>query len=100
MPNLANVMNNFMDCSIMMYGVRGRYCVTYKTNEKSFNIYKRKYVHDFRVKVIEEDYSGSKSLYLKNTKLFLVYYKNMVRFYDGKEYTEMMDHKLTIPVYE
>lgn len=40
-----------MDCSVMMYGVKGKYGITFKTNERSFDIYKRKYVHDYKVTV-------------------------------------------------
>ena len=100
MPSLCHLMNNFMDCAIMMYGSAGRYCVTYKTSERSYNIYKRKYIHDFKIKVIEENFEASKSLFLKATNQFLVCMKNHVRFYDAKEYTEMKDYNLTIAVKE
>lgn len=32
MPELENVMNNFMGCNQCMFGKRVRYSVTYKTN--------------------------------------------------------------------
>ena len=32
MPKLENIMNNFMNCSQMMFGSKVRYCITYKTN--------------------------------------------------------------------
>lgn len=31
-PRLENVMNNFMQCSQMMFGTKVRYGITYKTN--------------------------------------------------------------------
>jgi len=37
----------------MMFGSKVRYCITYKTNQKSFDIYRRKYEHDFRVNVVD-----------------------------------------------
>lgn len=32
MPQLENVMKNFMNCSQMMFGSMVKYCITYKTN--------------------------------------------------------------------
>ena len=64
-PELSNVMSNFMDCSIMMYGIRGKYCITYKTNEKAFVIYRRKYNHDFRQTVVRENFESSLCLNMK-----------------------------------
>lgn len=55
-PQLSNIMNNYMDCSVMMYGVRGKYGITFKTNERSFDIYRRKYVHDYKVTVSSESF--------------------------------------------
>lgn len=50
--SLENVMYNYMRCSQMMFGPKVRYCVTYKNNQRSFDIYRRKYEHDFTVPVI------------------------------------------------
>ena len=73
LPHLANVMNNFMNCAMMMYGKMGRYCVTYKTNMKSFDLYRRKYEHDFRVKVVDENLEGSKGIYLNSSNVLIVF---------------------------
>jgi hypothetical protein len=51
MPELENVMNNYMNCNQMMYGKRVKFCVTYKTSQKSFDIYRRRYQHNFKVPV-------------------------------------------------
>ena len=53
MPKLENVMNNFMNCSQMMFGSKVKYGITYKTNEKSFDIHRRKYEHDYLVNVVD-----------------------------------------------
>ena len=58
-PELENVMANFMNCNQMMFGSKVRYCITYKTNQKSFDIYRRKYEHDYKVNVVTENYDGS-----------------------------------------
>ena len=49
MPELENVMNNYMKCSEMMFGSQVKYGITYKVNQKSFDIHRRKYWHDFKV---------------------------------------------------
>lgn len=46
MPILENVMRNHMNCTQMMFGSRVKYGITYKGGEKSFNIYRRKFIHD------------------------------------------------------
>jgi hypothetical protein len=47
MPTLENVMFNFMNCTQMMFGSKVKYGITYKTNSSSFDIYRRKYEHNY-----------------------------------------------------
>ena len=47
-PSLDNVMYNFMNCVQMMIGPKVKYCVTYKNGQRSFNVFRAKYQHDFR----------------------------------------------------
>ena len=49
MPVLENVMFNYTSCTQMMFGKKVKYGVTYKANEKSFDIYKKKMYHGLRV---------------------------------------------------
>jgi hypothetical protein len=35
-PTLDNVMYNFIDCSQLMFGTRGRYGIAYKENQSGF----------------------------------------------------------------
>lgn len=64
MPLLENVMFNYMNCNQMMFGSKVRYCITYKTNQRSFVIYRRKYLHNFKVPVVGDNLEGSKGLEL------------------------------------
>ena len=52
-PKLENVMNNYMSCSQMMFGSKVKYGITYKTGERSFDIHRRKYEHDYLVNVVD-----------------------------------------------
>ena len=64
MPELENVMYNYMQCSYMMIGPKVRYCVTYKNDSRGFNIFRAKYVHNFKVNVQKDNLEGSKILEL------------------------------------
>lgn len=55
----------------MMFGSRVRYGITYKINEKSFNIYRRKYEHDYKINVVKENLEGAKALEIKSMDIFL-----------------------------
>ena len=50
-PIFENAMYNYMNCNQMMFGSKVRYGVTYKTNQRSFDIYRRKFQHDFKVSI-------------------------------------------------
>lgn len=71
-PTLENVMFNFMNCSQMMFGSKVKYGITYKTNQKSFDVYRRKFEHDFRVNTVEMDLDGSRGLPIEDMNAFLV----------------------------
>jgi len=82
-PKLNNVMNNFMDCAIMMYGVKGKYCITYKINERSFDIYRRKYVHDYKVTLHGNyNFEGSRCIPFNELNILLVTQVDRIKFFD------------------
>lgn len=66
----------------MMFGSRVRYCVTYKTNQKSFDIYRRKYEHDFRPNVFNDNFDGSRGLEIESMNAFLVSKIDKIHFFD------------------
>jgi hypothetical protein len=70
----------------MMIGPKVKYCVTYKNGEKSFNVLKAAYIHNFKVSVISENLEGSKALELESLKAFLSTTKNGVNIYDSYTY--------------
>jgi len=49
MPILENVMYNFMQCSKMLFGRLVRNCITFKTNQPGFIVYKRKFYHNAKI---------------------------------------------------
>ena len=64
-------MSNFMYCNQMMIGAAKRYSITYKTNQKDFEIYRRKYMHNLRVCVNDNNFEGSKSVEMPLSNFFL-----------------------------
>ena len=71
-PSLENVMNNYMECNMMMFGSKVNYCITYKQNQKDFVIYRRKYYHSFKSQIREEDYTNSQVIDVKSMNKFFV----------------------------
>lgn len=72
MPDLENVMENYMECNQMMFGKKVRNAVSYKTNQRSFDIYQRKSMHNLKVCVNGQNFEGSKALELQSSNVFLV----------------------------
>lgn len=81
-PKLENVMYNYMKCSQMMFGSRVKYGITYKTNEKSFDVYRRKYQHNIQSCVNHQNFEGCKSLELVSSNVFLVSKIDKVLMFD------------------
>ena len=48
-PQLENIMYNYMQSSVMMFGPLVRFGITYKTNEPGYCCYTKKYLHNFKV---------------------------------------------------
>lgn len=69
-PQLENVMYNYMNCTQMMFGSKVRYCITYKTNQRSFQVYTRKFWHNFKVNIIDENMEGSKAVEFEKLGIF------------------------------
>lgn len=71
-----------MNCNQMMFGSKVRYCITYKTNQKSFTIYRKKFEHNFKIPVVSENLEGSKCLELVRHDIFLCTNIDKVNIYD------------------
>ena len=50
----------------MMIGPKVRYCVTYKTGEPTFNIFRANYIHNFKVTVDNKNLEGSYGLEIES----------------------------------
>jgi hypothetical protein len=95
-PKLENVMYNYMSCNQMMIGAMKRYSITYKQNERCFEIYTRKFMHNLRVCLDDSNYEGSKSLEIATSNLVLVSKIDEVVMYDNEYYTEVGKIPITL----
>ena len=93
-PKLENVMFNYMQCNQMMFGSKVRYGVTYKTNQRSFDIYRRRYWHDFKVPISNENLEGSLGVEINSMNSFLVSKIDKVTIHDSDTF-EPVD---TLPI--
>jgi hypothetical protein len=85
-PELENVMYNYMQCSFMMIGPKVRYCVTYKNSSRGLSIFRAKYVHNFKVNVENKNLEGSKILELQSINGFVVTTSNGIMLYDSYDF--------------
>ena len=76
-------MHNYMRCSQMMFGKRVKFCLTYKTGQSGFDIYRRKYQHNFKVNVQSDNYEGSIGLELQSMSTIVVTKRDSIQLYDN-----------------
>ena len=99
MPTLENVMYNFMNCSQMMFGSKVKYGITFKTNSSSFDIYRRKYEHNYQVNAVSKyNLDGSRGLPIETMSAFLISDKDKIMFFDIKEFKEIKECQINIPL--
>ena len=85
-PTLENVMFNYMGCSHLMFGSKVRYGISYKTNMRSIQIYRRAFWHNFKVPILVENLERSKALELPSLNMFIVTKVNKVIIYDSETF--------------
>ena len=86
MPNLENVMYNFMNCSQLMFGTRVRYGISYKANQPGFQIFTRKYYHNFKVAITNENFEGAKGANLSSMNAYIMAETTKIGIYDDKNF--------------
>lgn len=82
MPKLENCMNNYMQCSQMMFGSRVRYGITFKANQPGIQIYTRRYYHNFKVAITSNNYEGAVGSNLSTLKAYVMAETTKIGIYD------------------
>jgi len=70
----------------MMFGAKVKYCITYKTNQRSFTIYRRKYQHNFKVPVVADNLEGCIGLEFESINMFLCTKIDVIKMYDNDKF--------------
>ena len=94
-PTLENVMYNNMECSVMMFGSKVRFGVTFKSNQSGFTIYSRKYYHNFKVTVDDTNHEGAKGVALKSMNKYIIAQGLQMTIYD--QHTFQMHKSIKAP---
>ena len=82
----------------MMFGSKVKYGITYKTNQDSFDIHRRKFEHDFKVNAVSYDLDGSRGLPIESMNAFLVSQVAKIRFFDIDSFDEIKECEIIIPL--
>ena len=82
-------MYNFMGCNQMMFGSKVKYGITYKTNQRSFDVYRRKYIHNFKVPVVDTNLEGSFGIDLTSINAFCVTQIDKIFLYDSNTFQQV-----------
>jgi hypothetical protein len=82
----------------MMFGSKVRYGITFKTNQRSFDIYRRKYEHDFCANILEENLDRSKAIPIETMNAFMISKIDIIRFFDVDTYEELKECQINIPL--
>ena len=70
-----------------MFGKRVRYGITYRTNKRSFVLYRRKYIiHNLKINVNNNDYEGSFGICLNKLSVFLIAKVDRIYIFDSNTY--------------
>lgn len=75
-------MNNYIKCNQMIFGSRSKYCIAFKTNQPCFEVFSRKYNHNFRAQVSHENLEGSMSIELLTMNAFIITKVDRMIMYD------------------
>ena len=89
-------MYNYMQCSSLIFGSRVRYGVAYKTNTRGFEIYTRKYEHDFKVNVHAQNLERENGLSIDTMGRILVSKIDHIAVYDIQTYKELPDEVIKV----
>jgi hypothetical protein len=66
----------------MMIGSSLQEAISYKTNERGFDIYQRKYMHNIMVCVDDQNFEGCKAIEITTSNIILVTKIDRVLMYD------------------
>lgn len=87
MPQLENVMYNFMNCSSLMFGSRVRYGIAFKVSQPDFEIYTRSHYHNFKVCIDDQSFEGAVGCDLSSQKAYVMAESLNVGVYSAEDFS-------------
>ena len=87
-----------MNCTQMLFGSKVRYGITFKTNQKAFDIWTRRFNHNFMVSVDKQNYNGAIGLPMETVGAFIVGKGDQIQFYDISTYKVNEECTIQIPL--
>lgn len=78
----------------MMFGSRVRFGITYKTNQPGFQIYTRKFFHNFKVALSSQNYEGAIGENLTSLEQYIMSEKQKIGIYDAKTFKLVQDWQI------
>jgi hypothetical protein len=71
-----------------MFGTRVRYGISYKANQPGFQIFTRKYYHNFKVAITSDNFEGAKGANLGGMNAYIMAEKTKIGVYDDRDFKE------------
>ena len=56
----------------MMFGARVRFGITYKEGQPGFQIYSRKYYHNFKISITTKNFEGAVGANIKSLEAYVI----------------------------
>ena len=84
----------------MMFGSKVRYCVTYKNNENNFEVFTRKYHHDYKITFNDENFEGAKGLEIQSMQTFIVGKDDELRMFDSFTFEEVKENRIQLSLFK
>jgi hypothetical protein len=86
-PELESVFYNFMDASQMIFGPSKKgFCIAYSEHQEDFNVYTRKYHHNFKVSISDENLEGAVGANLNTSQMYIIADEREVAIYGMDDY--------------
>lgn len=86
MPELENVMYNFIQCSSLMFGAKVRYGVAFKAGQPDFEIFTRRCYHNFKVCINSQSFEAAVGQELKTMNAYAMASGLDIGIYDSLTY--------------
>jgi hypothetical protein len=83
-----------MNCTQIMFGKSKKSAITFKANEKSFEIFQRKFLHNLRVCVNSDNMEGAKAIEIETMDQIFVTNINRIDIYSSNYFRKVG----TIPI--